>query len=244
MSIHEKNMIIVAGASGEIGSYLSKRFFEEKYQVSALDKVSKDSDPHGGFTSVAVDFSDEEAVDDVWKKLDLHGEVTLLNLIGSISSQPLLGIFNNWETQRFSDVIKDAFQVNFFNVVSSTMSFVRFALLNGIKPHVINFGSISSKGVFGQISYGSAKAAVQGFSRVASVELGAYGVRINCVMPGYVDTPRLGDRISVQRVDEVINRSTTKKLVSPEDIFLATKYLHDSKTLSGVILEAHSIYGL
>lgn len=236
-------MIVIAGAAGEIGGHLAKRFAEEGNRVIALDKEPFESSTDQKIESLSIDFGDEEAIDAIWQKLDFPHEVTLLNLIGQISTQPLLDIFRNWEIKKVNSVIKESFGQNLFSVIASTMSFIRFSLLSGTTPHVINFGSVSSEGVFGQLAYGSAKGAVQAFSRVASVELGIYGVRINCIMPGYVDTPKLLDRVSPERLEEITEKSTLRKLVSLEDIFLATKFLHDSRTLNGIILEAHSIYG-
>lgn len=59
-----------------------------------------------------------------------------------------------------------------------------------------NFGRIihvsspvpASLGERGQTAYAAASAAVQGFTRALAVELGRYGVNVNCVCPDYIDT--------------------------------------------------------
>jgi 17beta-estradiol 17-dehydrogenase / 3alpha(17beta)-hydroxysteroid dehydrogenase (NAD+) / 3-oxoacyl-[acyl-carrier protein] reductase alpha subunit len=236
-------MIVIVGAAGEIGTYLTRRFAEENYKVIALDKRSSTELSNMEIRSFEIDFADEAAIDAVWQNLSLPKEVTLLNLIGCISTNSLFEVFSNWESRRFTSILRESFEENVFSVVSATMSFARFAFSTGLTPQIINFGSISSEGVSGQLAYGSAKGAIQSFSRVASVELGVFGIRVNCLVPGYVDSPKLIERISPERLSEVIGNSTIRKLVSLEDVFLATKYLHDSKTINGAQLEVHSFYG-
>jgi NAD(P)-dependent dehydrogenase (short-subunit alcohol dehydrogenase family) len=236
-------MIVIVGSAGEIGSYLTRRFVEENYKVIALDKRNSTEIFNREIKFIETDFADEEAVDAVWQNLSLPKEVTLLNLIGRISTNSLFEVFGNWESRRFTSILRESFEENFFSVVSATMSFARFAFLTGLTPQIINFGSVSSEGVSGQLAYGSAKGAIQSFSRVASIELGVFGIRVNCVVPGYVDSPKLIERVSPERLSEVIGKSTLRKLVSLEDVFLATKYLHDSKTINGAQLEVHSFYG-
>jgi 3-oxoacyl-[acyl-carrier protein] reductase len=46
----------------------------------------------------------------------------------------------------------------------------------------------ASLGERGQTAYASASAAVQGFTKALAVEIGRYGVTVNCICPDYVDT--------------------------------------------------------
>lgn len=43
------------------------------------------------------------------------------------------------------------------------MSFARLSFLKGISSNIVNFGSVSAEGIFGQLSYGSAKGAAHPF---------------------------------------------------------------------------------
>jgi 3-oxoacyl-[acyl-carrier protein] reductase len=55
---------------------------------------------------------------------------------------------------------------------------------------IINLASPvpASLGERGQTAYASASAAVQGFTKALAVELGRYGVNVNCICPDYIDT--------------------------------------------------------
>ncbi|WP_456268597.1 SDR family oxidoreductase [Kushneria sp. AK178] len=56
---------------------------------------------------------------------------------------------------------------------------------------IINMGSISwHLGEPGMVLYETAKAAIEGLTRALAAELGGDGIRVNCVIPGNVKTPR------------------------------------------------------
>jgi NAD(P)-dependent dehydrogenase (short-subunit alcohol dehydrogenase family) len=72
--------------------------------------------------------------------------------------------------------------------------FMAQAFISYIRPHsagrIVNLSSISARGGYAtQSVYAASKAAVEGLTRVWATELGhKYGVTVNCVNPGPVDT--------------------------------------------------------
>jgi NAD(P)-dependent dehydrogenase (short-subunit alcohol dehydrogenase family) len=54
---------------------------------------------------------------------------------------------------------------------------------------IVNFSSgVSSRGSAGAAAYASSRAATESFTRVAAIELAPYGILVNCVSPGLIDT--------------------------------------------------------
>ena len=57
---------------------------------------------------------------------------------------------------------------------------------------IVNVSSnAGARGVAGHTAYGATKWALRGISRTAAVELGPWGIRVNAVLPGAIDTPML-----------------------------------------------------
>jgi NAD(P)-dependent dehydrogenase (short-subunit alcohol dehydrogenase family) len=57
---------------------------------------------------------------------------------------------------------------------------------------IVNTASIGSeRGLAGACTYNASKHAVVGLTRTAAAEAGPMGIRVNCVMPGVIDTPLL-----------------------------------------------------
>ncbi len=70
---------------------------------------------------------------------------------------------------------------------------------------------------FGVANYAASKAALEGFTRAAAVELGPSNVNVNAVAPGFVHTERL-DELPQNVIDLSRKRSVLSRLAEPEDI--------------------------
>ena len=56
---------------------------------------------------------------------------------------------------------------------------------------IINLGSVSwMRGTGGMVAYTTAKAAISGLTRTLARDLGSQNIRVNCLVPGAIDTPR------------------------------------------------------
>ena len=70
---------------------------------------------------------------------------------------------------------------------------------------------------FGVSNYAASKAALEGFTRAAAVELGPSNVNVNAVAPGFIHTERL-DELPQDVIDLSRKRSVLGRLAEPEDI--------------------------
>lgn len=69
---------------------------------------------------------------------------------------------------------------------------------------IVNVSSTSGlKGNQNSMAYGSTKWALRGMSKIAAVELGEYGIRVNSVHPGLVDTPMNHEEMGHDRIREI-----------------------------------------
>ncbi|XP_049355584.1 short chain aldehyde dehydrogenase 1-like [Solanum verrucosum] len=138
------------------------------------------------------------------------------------------------------DIIKDVFDVNVVGAFFCAKHAARVMIPN--KKGVILFTASASNVVFGTgvpHTYASSKNAVLGLSTNVGVELGKYGIRVNCVSPYYISTPLVvnGFGVEEQKADKWFEEGGNLKgaLLDEQDVANAMLYLtsDDAKYVSG-----------
>jgi 3-oxoacyl-[acyl-carrier protein] reductase len=89
---------------------------------------------------------------------------------------------------------------------------------------IVSLSSATALGNRGQANYSSAKAGLQGFTRTLPIELGPFGITVNAVAPGYIDTEmtratarRMGlDPRALQ--EEAARRIPVRRIGQPRDV--------------------------
>jgi len=97
------------------------------------------------------------------------------------------------------------------------------------RGRIVNIASRAWLGNRGQSNYSASKAGVVGLTRVLALELGKYGVLVNAIAPGLINTP-LTQKLSEEVQEKLIQAQPTKSMGQPEDIANAVAFLCDEKT--------------
>ena len=97
---------------------------------------------------------------------------------------------------------------------------------------ILNMASVlgGEKAAPNRLAYAASKAAVAGFTRALAIDHVKQGIRVNCVCPGTVDTPSLGERINAfadpaQARKDFVARQPMGRLASAEEIAETFVYL-------------------
>jgi NAD(P)-dependent dehydrogenase (short-subunit alcohol dehydrogenase family) len=97
---------------------------------------------------------------------------------------------------------------------------------------ILNMASVlgARKAAPNRLAYAASKAAVEGFTRALAVDHVKQNIRVNCVCPGTVDTPSLGDRINAfadpnQARKDFVARQPMGRLATAEEIAETFVYL-------------------
>jgi len=108
---------------------------------------------------------------------------------------------------------------------------------------IINVGSINGSVAFPQrLAYCVSKAGVNMLTKVLAIEWAAHGVRVNCLAPGYVETPFIQGLASKGVVDtaKLAARTPMRRLGTPEEMGDAAVFLasDESSFVTGAVLTA------
>jgi len=96
---------------------------------------------------------------------------------------------------------------------------------------IINVTSINGlRGKFGQSNYSASKAGIVGYTKAIAKELGAFGVNVNAVAPGLIETAMLRESDARDKiVDLAMNEIVLKRVGLPEDVANVIAFLASDK---------------
>lgn len=130
-----------------------------------------------------------------------------------------------------SEITMDDLRWQFANVLDSTvltLDVLGQQLAARDHGSVVLIGSIAARRVVagqGLYAYSGAKAALEQMARIAAVELGPSGVRVNVVAPGLTTTPRVRSGWSLSALDRAADAHPLRRLADPNDVAGAVLFL-------------------
>jgi 3-oxoacyl-[acyl-carrier protein] reductase len=237
--VQHHRVVIITGAAGGIGSVLVRRFLANEDVVFGID-VNREGlraldGVHGSnprYTSVAADITETSSNHTITAAIrERFQEVNVL--INCAGFFPVVG----FEAMRLEDWQK-VIAVNLTGTFSMCHS-----LLPMMKTRdwgrIINFSSASIfEGVPGQTHYVAAKAGVVGFSRSLAMEVGQYGITVNCVAPGLTLTPPVLKDLPQELIAEQPKLRALKRDEHAEDLVGTVFFLASPEAdfISGQVL--------
>jgi 3-oxoacyl-[acyl-carrier protein] reductase len=96
---------------------------------------------------------------------------------------------------------------------------------------IINITSINGlRGKFGQMNYSASKAGIVGLTKALAKELGAFGVNVNAVAPGLIETAMLRESEAREKIiDLAMAEIVLKRVGQPEDLAYVVSFLASDK---------------
>lgn len=89
---------------------------------------------------------------------------------------------------------------------------------------IVNISSINGL-VGGAVGYTDSKFAVRGMTKAAALECAAYGIRVNSVHPGVIETPMIGQGDTKAAVEEFATSIPLKRIATPDEVSRLVLYL-------------------
>ena len=228
----DQRTVVVTGAGGPagIGRVTARLLAENGWQVALIDinadglsavEAELREAGHEGLLAIPTDIASEASVAEAFDRIDaeLAPVVGLVNLAGIACTATL----HECELAEFERVMA-------VNVIGSYLMLKAAAarmIPQGI-GRIVNTSSITAfdgGGTFSKGVYATAKAAVIGMAHGGARELGQYGITVNVLAPGPIDTEIMGGQLSDERKASMSAGIPLRRVGSPAEIAATIDFL-------------------
>ena len=180
---------VVTGAARGIGAAIAQNLSSNGFAVGVLDLDEASCEPlvkeikaEGGTAlAIGADVSDESAVRAAVERVagELGPPLVLVNNAG-ITRDDLLhkSTVEDWDA---------VINVHLRGAYLMTRAVQGYMTTAGW-GRIVNLSSVSALGNRGQANYSTAKAGLQGFTKTVAIELGKFGVTVNAIAPGFIES--------------------------------------------------------
>lgn len=225
-----KPVVVVTGASRGIGHAIVRQFYRQGWDVITLARTPFSALcpwAEGIVHHIKVDLSDPDSLQEACQSL--HGMLDgrgLSALVNNAGISPKLGDGGRMSAMKTPmPTMQDVFQVNLFAPLMLCQHMVEpLKLATG---SIVNVTSIAGARVhpFAGAAYAMSKAALSALTRELAHDLAPFGIRVNAVAPGEIETAILSagtDRIVETQVP-------LKRMGRPEEVAEVVHFLASSQ---------------
>ena len=218
---------LITGGSGGIGRAIAVTLGATGYQVvvhyrnnperarEVVDMIRSDG---GAAIAVGGDITDPDTVDGIVKEVESRfGPVSVLINGAGVLRDSMLAMMSEKQWDEVLDTnLKGTFLVS--RAVVKGMMKARHG-------HILNIVSISGLiGTPGQANYAASKGGVIAMTRTMARELGRYGIKVNALAPGFIDTGMLAT-MRRKQLDAVLQRVPLGRIGRPEEVAEMARFL-------------------
>lgn len=216
----ERKTALITGASSGLGAHFAGLLGDNGFQVvlaarrtEALAALKSEIEARGGVAhAVALDVTKETSIDGAFEEIDRLGLQidVVVNNAGVSGTKPALDI-----TAADWDAVLDTNLKGAFLVAQAAAK--RMKGTGG--GSIVNIASILGHRVAGSLaSYAASKAGVVRLTEALALEWARFGIRVNSLCPGYIETDINREFFASEPGQALIRRIPQRRLGKPEDL--------------------------
>ena len=208
-------VVLITGASGGIGKAIAQKFAAAKAKLALNDIAQAEealkalSQELGGKYFLA-DVSKLEEMEKMVQEIQKEfGRLDVLVNNAGITQDRTLAKMTKEEWQKVIDI-------DLTGVFNCSKAALPLIIANQGK--IISISSlVGQRGNFGQTNYAAAKAGIIGFTKALAKEVGRFGVTVNAIAPGFIET-RLTENLPPEVKETVKKFTPLGRFGKPEEV--------------------------
>jgi 3-oxoacyl-[acyl-carrier protein] reductase len=212
---------LITGCNRGIGKAMAEKFASEGANlICAIRKENLEFKAETEFWiakyGISIDFiyfdlADEDAIKAAFK--ELNKQKRTIDILVNNAGIPAGGFLMMTSLAK----IKEVMQVNFFSQILITQQVVKL-MMKQKRGAIVNISSVTAlDNQGGWTAYGSSKGAMISFTKTVAKELASFGIRVNAVAPGLIDT-QMGGEMDEKYQAEMISRTDLGRKGTPEEV--------------------------
>lgn len=223
-----KRIVVITGVSGGIGSATARLFHENNWCVLGVDLKKPENLTYIDLF-IPGDLSDENDIIDIYKNISKR-ESYITALINNAAIQICKPLAET-SLEEWDKLIR-------INLTAAYLM-MRYAI-DLMKDHggaIVNIGSVHAIATSNNISaYAASKGALASLTRAAAIELSQENIRVNCILPGAIDTSMLHEGLNrdknrrsdnSDRLRDLANKAVLRRIGRPDEVAQSVLFLAD-----------------
>jgi NAD(P)-dependent dehydrogenase (short-subunit alcohol dehydrogenase family) len=227
-SLKAKSIIVTGGSSG-VGLAVCNRLTAESCNVEVFDLQKPPVDSPASWSKVNV--ADVDSVQE-----GLHAFLKTHPTIDGLVTCAAIDQIRDFLDVRIEDIRKIT-EVNYYGTFICVQQVGKTMIETGTKGSIVTIASMAARGYRPLTAhYAAAKAAVVNLATSASLAFAPHGIRVNCVIPGMVETPMMAQNIKERarmfnKTEEEVRNSLAsmvplgRRFAKPEEIASMVAFL-------------------
>jgi 3-oxoacyl-[acyl-carrier protein] reductase len=182
-------------------------------------------------TGVGLDVTDSAAVGAVIRAVAKeHGRLDITVANAGVLENAMVGMMR-------SDLVDRMLSTNVAGTIHTVQAAARAMMRHRAGAIVLLASIVGERGSAGQTAYAASKAAVANVARSTAKELGRFGIRVNAVAPGLIETQMTAD-LPAELVDGGVAATPLGRLGRAEEVAAAIRFLvsDEASFITGQVL--------
>jgi NAD(P)-dependent dehydrogenase (short-subunit alcohol dehydrogenase family) len=231
MPVPDTRVGVVTGGASGIGAAVVERLSQAGFRVVSLDLASGSADGTTGIAHLTVDVASEDSVESAFAEVAAIGPLdALVNCAGIDVSRSLTETtLEEWER---------VLRVNSTGVFLCTRAAAR-VMKKQRRGSIVSVSSVNALlGWRNRSAYSASKGAIDAFTRAAAAELGPFGIRVNAVAPGSIETPMWGGGLTEEARAIHGERAALGAIGQPADVADVVAFLvsAEARYITGAVI--------
>jgi 3-oxoacyl-[acyl-carrier protein] reductase len=212
MSNFNGKVAIITGGVRGIGAAIAMKMNELGASVIVTGRSSIEPELPKNIKYISVDFSMNKSILKFIEKVEDTKDLSVLINNAGINR---VYDFIDFAADDFNEISVVNYKVPYLLMQSAARAMIR----DGIAGRIINIGSIwATHSKEGRTAYCGSKAGLVGLTRAVATDLAKYGILVNAVSPGFVETDLTSSTLSEEEMMTLTKQIPLGRMAKPSEI--------------------------